>query len=113
VTVKELLPPPGQRCDFSYRRCKFVPATSGCYALTTFFTDILYIGLAVDLGRRIVEHLNSRDKPDLTPLGRAYWFYFCPVEQLRLPGVERGWLNQYELQHGTLPVLNKIHSPLG
>jgi excinuclease UvrABC nuclease subunit len=113
MKTEVLVPPPDNRIEFSYQKVKFVPAKAGCYALTNFFNDIVYIGLATNLNRRVRDHLANKEKIRTTAKGIAYWFHYRLVENAnRLNSVERGWLNQYELNYGELPVLNKAHSPL-
>jgi excinuclease UvrABC nuclease subunit len=65
------LPPYKQPFRLSHQR--FVPAKPGCYVLTTFTDLVLYVGLAVDLRRRVGEHLDSPDKTEVARLGRAIW----------------------------------------
>jgi excinuclease UvrABC nuclease subunit len=113
MKVQSLTPKPDKKIEFSFRKYKFVPAVSGCYVLTNFFDDILYIGLTVDLKRRIQEHLSSKEKTQATIDGKAYWFHFVEApNEMKLQSIERGWLNQYELSHGELPKLNRAHSPV-
>jgi excinuclease UvrABC nuclease subunit len=108
-----LVPPPDNRIEFSYQKVKFVPAKGGCYVLTNYFNDIVYIGLATNLNRRMQDHLDNKEKTQSTAKGIAYWFHYRLVDDPnRLNSIERGWLNQYELNYGDLPVLNKMHSPL-
>lgn len=108
-----LVPPPDHRIEFSYQKAKFVPAKAGCYVLTNFFNDVLYVGLATNLNSRMQDHLDSKEKTQKTAKGVAYWFHYRIVENPNnLNSIERGWLNQYELQYGELPILNKLHSPL-
>lgn len=113
MKAEVLLPPPDNRIEFSEQKVKFVPAKAGCYVLTNFFNDIVYIGLATNLNRRIKDHLDNKEKRQITASGIAYWFHYRLVDNVnKLNSIERGWLNQYELNYGELPALNKLHSPL-
>jgi hypothetical protein len=76
--------------------------------LATFDEDVLYVGLAKNLGRRMGQHLDSPEKVNATSLGRAVWFFWLSCVELNK--VERTWMNIYAQHHGTLPVLNKIYS---
>jgi excinuclease UvrABC nuclease subunit len=108
-----LVPRPDKRIEFSYQKARFVPVRPGCYVLTNFLNDIVYIGLSKNLNRRIQDHLDNKEKRQITPSGVAYWFHYLIVDnENKLNSVERGWLNQYELNCGELPLLNKVHSPL-
>jgi len=81
----------------------------GCYALATFPGEVLYVGLTVDLRRRMNEHLDSEQKTGLTEHGRAIFFYWWQGENVHK--VERTWMNIYTQHEGGLPVLNGIYSP--
>jgi predicted GIY-YIG superfamily endonuclease len=89
-----------------------LPGASGCYVLTTFEGDILYIGLTEHLRRRFGQHLATKEKCQVTPRGKAFWFYFLekPVKEIRR--VERTWQNEYRTEHAEFPVLNKVASPI-
>jgi hypothetical protein len=101
---------PDERLPFSRRHEKFVPDCSGCYVLTTFNGDIVYIGLAVGLRARVNQHLDSEKKRSETPHGRASWVYWLRYDNIQK--LERTWLNAHEISEGRLPVLNTLHSPV-
>lgn len=86
---------------------------AGCYVLTSFEDDILYIGLSDNLHNRFQQHLDNPEKTGMTKNGKAVWFYFLEYEVINLEKLERSWLHQYECIHGNLPVLNKFNSPVG
>lgn len=94
---------------FSRNKAKFVPASSGCYALTTFDETVLYLGLATDLRRRFNQHLDNSEKTNATFLGRATKFFW--IETADINRVERTWLNIHVHNEGKYPVLNKVYSP--
>ena len=77
--------------------------------MTTFEQDILYIGLTVNLRRRINEHLDSSAKTELTAHGRAVLVYWAETTEVNK--VERTWLNIHLLNEGRLPILNSVYSP--
>jgi len=77
--------------------------------LTTFERDVLYIGLTVNLRRRLSEHLDSEAKTGLTAQGRAVLFHW--VEAREINKIERTWLNIHLLNEGCLPILNSVYSP--
>lgn len=109
MKIDQLVPLPDQVESFRWNRVRYVPENGGCYALTTFEKDVLYLGLATDLQRRMKQHLDSPEKVALTEHGRAIWFYWLECEDLNK--VERTWMNIYTLHHGVLPILNKAYSP--
>jgi len=113
MIVNELIPIPVNKLEFSYEKRKFIPQKYGCYVLTNFNNEILYIGLSDNLFQRVQKHLDSHEKNDLTKYGRAYWYYYMELDnEKQIYSTERGWLNLYELKHGELPPLNKNHSPI-
>lgn len=57
-----LFPRPTERVVFRAYYCYLVPRCAGCYAITSFDDDILYIGKSIDLKRRFLEHINSSKK---------------------------------------------------
>src|SRR5580700_6325470 len=106
MNVGELVPQP-QRCEsFLRSRCRFVPETSGCYALTTFSKVVLYVGLATNLRRRMNDHLDSPEKTQATEKGRAVLFHWLETTDINM--VERTWMNIHHQHEGTLPLINKV-----
>ena len=112
MKLEELTPKPIDKVQFKFAFFKSVPQINGCYVITTFDNSILYIGLATDLNSRFKEHLNNKEKTAPTKEGKAIWFYFSAYDSRNLPKLERTWLNQYKDQHGQLPILNKVNSPV-
>ena len=112
MNVKELIPLPNKRIRFDISSFKSVPKDSGCYILTTFTENILYVGLAINLYSRFIQHLNNPEKTNPTIEGKAVWFYYQFYNKFNLPQLERTWLNQFEVRHCRLPILNKTSSPI-
>lgn len=112
MKVTLLVPQPTEHIPFTLRFAKRLPQSAGCYALTNFQGEILYVGLSVDLLQRFKQHRDTEEKRQPTSLGRAYWFYFTTASENNINSIERGWLYQHSSVHGTLPVLNKIASPV-
>lgn len=113
MKISDIVPSPSLRVQFKLLYYKQVPSVEGCYILTTFELDILYIGLSENLSIRFMQHLDNEQKTKPTKLGKATWFYYLPYSKMNLPKLERTWLNQYVTNHGELPILNKVSSPLG
>ena len=111
MMVQELKETDLLRIEFSKMQIPVVPRESGIYVLANYSGFILYIGVSKNLQRRMLEHLNAETKSQLTPVGKAYWFFYktCPETDFR-PG-ERGWLHQFQLHEGNLPYFNKIEAP--
>jgi predicted GIY-YIG superfamily endonuclease len=112
VKVEQLIPTVEQRVEFSLKSRKFVPASAGCYALSTFDRDVLYVGLTYNLHRRFVQHRDTRKKREPTSVGMAFWFYFLSCDKREVHRIERTWLNEHMELDGEWPLLNKTNSPL-
>lgn len=110
MNVSTLTPLPDKREPFRRNRERFIPTVPGCYVLTTFEGVVLYIGLAVDLRRRLNDHLDSPAKTNLTEKGRAVFFYWIETDDTNK--IERTWLNIHIQHEGTMPILNRIYSPV-
>jgi hypothetical protein len=104
-----LVPAPDQKTAFRRDKLRFVPSAAGCYALTTFLNDVVYVGLATDLRRRFDQHLDSPEKRAATSIGRPIFFSWLLTSDLNR--VERTWMNIHIQQEGELPPLNKTYSP--
>ncbi|MCK5062190.1 GIY-YIG nuclease family protein [Candidatus Parcubacteria bacterium] len=111
MNLKFLNPQIEYHIEFNYAKAKYVPIFCGCYVLSNYNNDILYIGKTNNLQRRFKQHLEDFEKVSLTRDGIAYWFSHrrC-VDEYELSRLERGWLNHYELGESSLPLLNKIHA---
>jgi len=112
MKISDLIPLPKDKVHFKLSCFKSVPKETGCYVLTTFDNDILYIGLSDDLFTRFQQHLYNPDKTNPTEEGKVIWFYYMTYDAKNLPQLERTWLNQYSSKHGKRPILNKIDSPI-
>jgi excinuclease UvrABC nuclease subunit len=110
MNVDLLVPKPTKSESFRRTQGKFVPEVSGCYVLTTFSKEILYIGLSNNIRRRMDQHLDNPDKTRLTENGRAVFFYWIESEDTNK--IERTWMNMHLQHEGVMPILNKIYSPI-
>jgi hypothetical protein len=109
MNLSELIPQPTHCEPFKRNRERFVPETSGCYVLTSFLGEVLYVGLADNLRRRMNDHLDDPTKTGETRLGRAIMFHW--IGSADTNKIERTWMNTHVVHEGTLPVLNKVYSP--
>jgi excinuclease UvrABC nuclease subunit len=113
MKIIELDPKPNNKVNFVYMNLKSVTDNPGCYALTNFKEEILYLGLTKNLRQRAFQHFENPEKHNITDFGKSFYFFYLNVfDENKLFQIERGWLNKYELLHGELPPLNKIHSPI-
>jgi len=110
MTIDKLSPLPSARENFKRSCVKFVSEKSGCYVLTTFGGVVLYIGQAINIRSRMVDHLDDPEKTKETPLGRALFFYWLEMDNIGK--VERTWLNIHVEHEGRYPLLNKMFSPV-
>jgi excinuclease UvrABC nuclease subunit len=110
MTIDKLAPAPAKREKFRHSSLRFVPETAGCYVLTTFESVVLYIGQAVNIRRRMSDHLDDPRKTGLTPQGRAFFFYWLEYESIGK--LERTWLNIHGEYEPRYPILNIVNSPV-
>ena len=112
MNVKDLVPVPDKRENFRRDRERFVPERSGCYALATFEGLVLYVGKSINLRQRFGNHLDDPQKVSKTRCGTAFFFYWRECDDLETEKIERTWQNECELHDGSLPILNKLRSPI-
>lgn len=112
MKIEELIPTPKDKVYFKLTSFKLVPKLTGCYVLTTYENDILYIGLSDNLYARFQQHLDNTEKTNPTKEGKAIWFYYTVYDPINLQKLERTWLNHYVSFHGILPIINKLNSPI-
>jgi hypothetical protein len=113
LKIARLSPAPGISIAFDYVTVRAIAPGPGCYVLTNAGGDIVYIGQAVSLRTRLLQHLNAGRHLELTPYGRASLVAVVAISSpLYLNAHERGWIDQCELADGFLPPLNKVHGPL-
>ena len=97
--------------EFEFSKLNKAPETYGCYIISNFDNEIMYIGKATSLRNRMAGHLDTPEKNIKTRLGKAYWFsYKMCNDEFEISRLEKGWLNEYELKTGELPIFNKIHA---
>ena len=109
MKIARLVPVLSNRESFLRNRERFIPIVRGCYALNNFSEEVLYVGLAKNLGRRFTQHLDSPDKIAATTLGRAILFWWLATADIHK--VERTWMNIHLQYEGALPILNRVYSP--
>jgi excinuclease UvrABC nuclease subunit len=70
MNVSKLIPKPEKKIEFIYKNINLVPRKMGCYVLTNFNNEIIYLGLTDNLSRRLKEHLENEEKNKLTAIGK-------------------------------------------
>lgn len=111
MKVSILRPKCSNEMEFSEASVLDIPMLPGCYVLSNWPKDILYIGQAKSLRSRIYSHLADIAKTSMTAMGRVFWVHYALCDELLLSRLERGWIQQHENREGKLPILNKIHPP--
>jgi hypothetical protein len=113
MLVTSMQPEVTERIEFLRSRQVEAPSEPGCYVLTAFDLTVLYVGLASrSLRGRMGNHLEDDFKRKGWAGKIPYWFYYLELPADRVRPVERGWFNQSILADGSLPPLNKVHSPV-
>ena len=113
MKVEKLCPLPEQKTEFAWPHCVSVPDQPGCYALTTYGGEVLYVGLASkSIRERMSAHLDSPSKRNGSDNRVPFWFYYRTCGAPEVAAVERGWMNQSILEDGSLPPLNVVYSPM-
>ncbi len=112
MNVNKLSLPPKDKTKFCLSNYHKVPKKSGCYVLTNYDEDILYIGQAVDMRRRFEEHLDDPKKTRATSKGHAFWFHWLEWDKMKLNSLEGGWANFYKATEGERPIMNLIDPPV-
>ena len=106
-----LFPRPTERVVFRAYYCHLVPRCAGCYAITSFDDDILYIGKSIDLKRRFLEHINSSKNNTKVSICGLIWFYYYVADMKCISDIEKSWMKQHTEAHGQLPTLNILYAP--
>ncbi len=112
MNINKLTPAPQGKVKFDLSMHYKVPQESGCYVITTYEEDILYIGKAVNIHKRFKKHLDSPEKTSLTPKGQAIWFHWLEWDKTKLNALEGGWANFYKAAEGERPIMNLIDPPV-
>src|ERR1035437_7112077 len=112
MNVNELIPKPAFKVQLKLSYYIFIPKEAGCYILTTFDNEIIYVGASDNLFYRFQQHLNNAEKNNPNNKGKAIWFYYKIYGSENLPMLERAWINQFVMNHGKFPALNKVNSPV-
>ena len=109
MNVDKLVPTPSRNEVFRRNRERFISAGSGCYVLTNFSQEVMYVGLAKNIRKRFTQHLDSPHKIAVTKMGKAIFFFWLETPDTNK--VERTWMNIHVLNEGILPILNGVYSP--
>lgn len=113
MKVSQLVPSTVHQTRFAWSHHVTVPDEAGCYAITTYDGDVLYVGLATGSVRsRMGCHLEAPDKRQGTSMGVPFWFYYLLKPATEVAAIERGWMNLAVLEDGEMPPLNRVYSPL-
>ena len=111
MRVKELFPLANEHLPFEFWAIERLPPTAGCYCLTNASMEVLYVGQAKSLRRRLREHFFANKRTLLTRFGRVSQVYWKRALLAELNPLERGWIETIRLIDGGLPPLNSIGAP--
>ena len=84
-----------------------VPQTSGCYAFTNVYDDVLYVGQSTNLYRRFEQHLDDTRMDGNPTTGLTHWFYYFEVPEMELKRTEDALLARHKFHTTHLPPLNR------
>ena len=112
MKVSEIIPPVEHSAPFELYALNRLTDCSGCYCLTNASGDILYVGQAVSVQQRIIQHFNSTKKDTMTIYGRISKASWRAEPNISLNALERGWLESIRLRDGELPPLNRASGPV-
>ncbi len=112
MKIDKLTPAPQDKTQFDLSKNYKIPQESGCYVMTNYDEDILYIGQAKNIRQRFKRHLDDPKKTSITPKGIAFWFHWLEWDVIELNSLERGWLNTYSATIGELPIMNSQNPPV-
>ncbi|MCO4100991.1 MAG: GIY-YIG nuclease family protein [Gemmatimonas sp.] len=112
MKVADLFPTTEEKTAFELYSLSRISDSSGCYCLANAAGDILYIGQAVSIRQRLVQHFDSEKRMALTRFGRCSTAWWRAEDPARLNALERGWLESVRLRDGELPPLNRVSAPI-
>jgi hypothetical protein len=101
-----------QHTEFVFYSLNRIVDCPGCYCLTNAGGDILYVGQAIAVRQRLLQHFDSEKRSILTIHGRVSRVCWRAEVPIKLDALERGWLEAARLRDGELPPLNRISAPV-
>lgn len=112
MKVAWLEPKVVNKVHFTWKGHILVPDSAGCYAITTFSEEVVYVGIASSLRNRMGDHLETPEKRGGFNGEVSYWFHFLEEgNEYQRKRIEAGWLLLSTAIDGCYPPLNKIASP--
>ena len=111
MKIGDIVPAPERRAAFDLYVLNRIADCCGCYILTNAGGDILYIGQAISMRARLLQHFDSEKRSHLTDFGLVSLAWWRVEERIRLDALERGWIELVRLRDGRLPPLNRVGAP--
>ena len=112
MKISDLIPPANLLARFERLPLLLLPASPGCYVIANFNKEIMYVGQSDNIRRRLAEeHLFDKRIAGKTILGVAFYAAVLLEVEHKLDALETGWINEYRIRHGKLPLLNRISPP--
>ena len=112
MKITELIPAVERSVSFDLYAMKRLTDSSGCYCLTNAGGDILYVGQALSVQQRAIQHFDSPKREALTLYGRISRVWWRTSDAIALSALERGWIEAIRLRDGELPPLNRVSGPV-
>jgi predicted GIY-YIG superfamily endonuclease len=112
VKITDIVPTFEQHAAFELYSLNRIADCTGCYCLTNAGGDILYVGQAISIRQRLIQHFDSEKRTALTIHGRISRVWWRAELPFKLNALERGWLETVRLRDGQLPPLNRISAPM-
>jgi excinuclease UvrABC nuclease subunit len=112
VNVADLIPSVRHQTAFDLYALNRIVDCAGCYCLTNAEGDILYIGQALSVRQRLIQHFDSDKRGTVTIHGRISLTWWRTEVAIKLAALERGWLETVRLRDGGFPPLNRIAAPI-
>jgi GIY-YIG catalytic domain len=108
VKISDMIPPVRQQATFDLYSLNRIADCAGCYCLINAGGDVLYVGQALSVRQRLIQHFDSDKRTALTAHGRVSRACWRAEEPIKLDALERGWIEAIRLRDGQLPPLNRI-----
>lgn len=112
MKIADIVPSAEHRAAFHLYSLKRLVDCAGCYCLTNAGGDIFYVGQALSVRQRLVQHFDGEKRVAFTIYGRISQVWWRAESPEKLDALERGWLETIRLRDGQLPPLNLVSAPL-
>jgi excinuclease UvrABC nuclease subunit len=112
VKIADIRPSFQLKASFDLYSLNRITDCSGCYCLTNAGGDILYVGQAISIRQRLIQHFESEKRDAHTQYGRISVAWWMQMNTAKLNALERGLIEAVCLSDGQLPPLNRKSGPI-